>query len=122
MYEICITRHFEASHGLRQLKGEYEPIHHHHWRMDVLIDAPKVDASGCVADFHEIDATIDRVIAPFCNRIFNDVPPLTITSPSTENIAHYFFGLLSKTINKDRLRVRRVTLWEEPHHSASYYE
>lgn len=122
MYTITTTRYFDASHGLRNFKGSDEAIHPHRWRVDVVLASNTVDASGCVADFHDVDALIDNVVTPFRGKSFNDVLPFTDISPSAENISRYFFKMLSTKLNKNGVTVARVSVYEGEHHFASFWE
>ncbi|MBI4126144.1 MAG: 6-carboxytetrahydropterin synthase [Deltaproteobacteria bacterium] len=120
MYEITVTRYFTAKHGLRNFKGGDEPIHEHEWRVDVTLTSSTVDASGCVADFHDVDRAIDEAIAPFRNHSFNDIPPFDRVSPSAENIARHLFDALFPQLATGTCSLHRIAAWEDATHCATY--
>ena len=47
-YQIRSTRGFCAAHALKLYDGSMEPIHGHNWRVQVTVQAEKLDAIGVV--------------------------------------------------------------------------
>ena len=122
MFEVKVVRYVQAAHGLRNYRGEDEPIHEHHWRIEVEAASQVLDESGCCIDFHEVDRAFDRAMLPFKEKSFNDAPPFDELSPSAENIAKYLFEVLSEELTTDRVQITRVTACEDDAHRASYSE
>ena len=111
MFELKISRNFKAAHAL---KGEV--LHSHNWRIEVTLVSDKVDNNGCCVDFRDVDSAIDKVIAPFVNKSFNDIMKIS----STELIAKYFFEKFSCELNKKMICLKQITVFEDANHSASY--
>lgn len=120
MFEIKVVRYVIASHGLRNYKGEDEPIHEHNWRIEVEAASEMLDESGCCIDFHEVDRALDSAMAPFKEKSFNSVSPFDQLSPSAENIAKHLFEVLSKALTTRRVWITRVTACEDDAHRASF--
>ncbi|OGQ21305.1 MAG: hypothetical protein A3I05_07050 [Deltaproteobacteria bacterium RIFCSPLOWO2_02_FULL_44_10] len=121
MFEIKVIKYFKASHGLYNFQGEDEPIHEHHWRMEVVVTSEEVDVSGCAIDFHEVDQAIAEVIRPYEGKAFNDVEPFIEISPSAELIAKHFYNRLAPAFNKQHTALLSVTICEDDYHRATYF-
>ena len=56
------------------------------------------------------------------HKYLNELPPFNVLSPSSENIARYLYGELTKFFGSDKVKVEMVTVWESDFAAASYYE
>lgn len=121
MFEIRVRKSFEATHALTEGGRAIEKPHGHTWRCEIFIRASKLDDSGCAVDFIDADRMIDGVLEKISGRNFAELPYFKNTSPSTENIAKYIFDELSKSFDDGNALISRVTVWEDEHHSASYF-
>lgn len=122
MFDVTVRTAFEATHALRDDRGEGEPLHAHRWRCEVTIAATSLDRAGCAIDFHEVDAILARAIEPFAGRSLCACSLFSEESPSAENIARALFFALAEELKTPSRRVSRVTVWEDDDHRASYYE
>ena len=93
MYSIRIERIFSAAHAML-INGEPETLHGHDWRVRVTLESLSLDAEGMVCDFHELEASLDVIIAPFINANLNETPPFDTVTPTAENVA----GHVAKTM------------------------
>ena len=79
------------------INGEPETLHGHDWRVRVTLESPSLDAEGMVCDFHELEASLDLVLAPFINSNLNETPPFDSVNPTAENVA----GHVAATMEPD---------------------
>lgn len=120
MYELKIEESFAAAHRLRGYKGQCEDLHGHNWKIEVVVRADGLDDIGLAMDFHELKA-VTRDILGFLDHCFlNDLPPFVEQNPSSENIAKFIFDEVASKVERDGLRVWRVTAWESERACASY--
>ena len=119
MFEISVTRKFEASHALTRGDSAAEETHPHEWRCEVTLLAETLDEIGVGADFRDVDSALDRALEDLGGGDLNSAPPLSGVSPSAENVARYLFRRLAKALGGS---VARVRVWEDELHSAAYYE
>lgn len=122
MFEITTNKTFKAKHALLNYRGADERPHFHEWRCEVTISSDKLDISGCAVDFAEVDECFENVIRPIRKTFLNEIPMFTEVSTSAENVAKYIFGEMAACINSKGVRVSRVRVFEDPNHSASYFE
>jgi 6-pyruvoyltetrahydropterin/6-carboxytetrahydropterin synthase len=119
MWEIAAETELCARHQIRGVDGEGGKVHSHRWRIRAVIQAAELDATGWVLDFHDADAALARVIAPFREAFVNDVPPFSDLNPTRENLARVIGERLAQQLDDGRARVHRVDVSEGPH-CASY--
>jgi 6-pyruvoyltetrahydropterin/6-carboxytetrahydropterin synthase len=120
VYEVTVETSFSASHQLRNLKGDFEALHGHNFRVEASVVSPELDGLGLVLDFLELEAILKKIIGPYDHRHMNDLAPFDELNPSTENMARLFFEKLQEKLAPRGLEVRRVRIWEAPTFSASY--
>ena len=117
-FEITTTRFFAAAHALRFPDGSIEPIHGHNWRVKVTVTTPRLNAVGCVMDFHVLERQVDDIICPLHNRHLNELPPFDVElNPSTENVAYHVATNLTLP---DPVTLVSVEVWETDTNSAVY--
>lgn len=122
MFEITAGKTFKAKHALLHYRGADESPHFHEWRCEVTISSDKLDVSGCAVDFAKVDECFENVIGPIRETFLNELPAFTETRTSAENIAKYIFDEMTACINSGGVRVSRVRVFEDPNHSACYFE
>jgi 6-pyruvoyltetrahydropterin/6-carboxytetrahydropterin synthase len=120
MYEIYRERVFSASHQLREYAGQCERLHGHNWRVRVHLGAPDLDRAGMVIDFHDLDAVLVEVLAPFDHAHLNDVAPFDEINPSSENLARVICDGVAARLDDSRVRVLRCDVWESDQSRARY--
>lgn len=119
-YSIRTVRSFAASHQLRFPDGSLEPMHGHNWKVAVTVAAGRLDALGCVMDFHELERLVDAVVVPLHNHHLNELPPFDVElNPSAENVAVHVARSVGPGLPAD-VRLVKVRVWETAGNSAEY--
>ena len=123
MYEIEIQDEFSAAHFLKLYDGTWEHRHGHNWKVSVIMRSEKLDSMGVVADFEALKPSLKKTLAEFHKRSFNEHPDFKNEklNPSTENIAKVIYERLLKNFKSTNAEIAKVTVWETPGASASYY-
>ena len=49
MFEIAVEQGFASAHALRNYKGRCENVHGHNWKVRVVIEGEKLDATGMLS-------------------------------------------------------------------------
>jgi 6-pyruvoyltetrahydropterin/6-carboxytetrahydropterin synthase len=122
MFELTINASFSSAHNLREYGGACERLHGHNWDVEVTIGAEKLDRLGMVVDFKILKAETKKVIEGLDHSYLNEVPPFDKLNPTAENLAEFIFKGLSKTLNDNNVRVKKVKVWESDKAAAAYYE
>jgi 6-pyruvoyltetrahydropterin/6-carboxytetrahydropterin synthase len=112
IYTLKIVTDFAAAHTLRDYPGACSRMHGHNWKVEVEVQATKLDEVGMGIDFKEIKRATRQVTDELDHYYLNDIPPFDRVNPTAENIASYIYQAVSELLNNDRVSVKAVTLWE----------
>jgi 6-pyruvoyltetrahydropterin/6-carboxytetrahydropterin synthase len=112
MYTILKDFTFAAAHSIRGHMGGCENLHGHNYRVRVLLEAERLDGLGMVLDFADLKAVMEEVLGPFDHRVINDVPPFDRVNTTAELLSEHVFRQMAARVDDDRVRVRRVEVWE----------
>ncbi len=115
MWEISSEIVLATSHQIRGVPAAGGRVHEHRLRVRAFVRAAHLDAVGWVLDFHELDAALSRLVAPFEGRFINAIPPWDDVNPTRENLARFIADRLAAELSDDRVRVHRVEVGEGAH-------
>jgi 6-pyruvoyltetrahydropterin/6-carboxytetrahydropterin synthase len=123
MFEITIEDNFSSAHYLRNYNGVCENLHGHNWKVVVTVEGKTLNETGLLIDFKELKKILKNILQELDHKLLNDLPFFQKNNPSSENIARYIFEKLKENLGHDpRLKVKKVTVFENEKTSASYYE
>ena len=122
MYEINIITTIAAAHRLRGYKGKCEEIHGHNWKVEVYVQADKLDNLGMVMDFKILKKKTEQFLRVYDHKFLNEVAPFDKINPTSENLAKSVYEELSKKINNKNCKVSSVKVWESDDAAATYCE
>lgn len=124
MFEVAVEKKFAAGHALRNYHGKMEPIHGHNYKVLVLLQGEKLDATGLLVDFIEVENLMKEVIGKFDHVFLNDVAPFDVLNPSAENMAKVFHDEICRGLQtgsrENAVRVAEVSVWETDDARATY--
>jgi 6-pyruvoyltetrahydropterin/6-carboxytetrahydropterin synthase len=131
---------FEAAHALKDYNGACANIHGHSYRLEVSVAALEdaLPEDGMLLDFHDIksivetallnkfdhalllNSSVDSALAETLRKQFEKVLLLPF-QPTSENLILHFAKLL-KDVLPDRLRLKRLILYETATSYVTYEE
>jgi 6-pyruvoyltetrahydropterin/6-carboxytetrahydropterin synthase len=122
MFEVAVEQSFASAHALRNYKGRCENVHGHNWKVRVVIEGEKLDATGMLVDFLDVKSFMGEILDRIDHQFLNEIPPFDVVNPSAENIAEYFYQQLSGKLADMPVpvRIREVKIWETEIQSATY--
>jgi 6-pyruvoyltetrahydropterin/6-carboxytetrahydropterin synthase len=112
MHTISKDFTFAAAHSIRGHTGGCENLHGHNYRVRVLVEAERLDGLGMVVDFADLKALMAEILGPFDHRVINEIPPFDRTNTTAELLSEHVFRRMAERLDDDRVRVRRVEVWE----------
>jgi 6-pyruvoyltetrahydropterin/6-carboxytetrahydropterin synthase len=121
MYELMVESTFSAAHQLRGYGGQCEQLHGHNWKVQVYVQAERLNELELAIDFHDLKAMLREALEPLEHSFLNDVFPFTEKNPSSENLAKWIFDTLKRKLPQG-VQLSAVTVWESDTASATYYE
>ncbi|MBN2106946.1 MAG: 6-carboxytetrahydropterin synthase QueD [Deltaproteobacteria bacterium] len=122
MYEISIQTVFSAAHRLRNYQGDCEALHGHNWKVQVTVQARKLNDLGLAIDFKLLKKMTNETLARLDHACLNDIAPFCDMNPSSENIARVLFEEMKAGIGAYGVSLVRVSVWESDNAWASYFE
>ena len=122
MFEVAVEESFAAGHALRGYRGKCENVHGHNYKVRVVVEGEKLDATGLLFDFAELRRQMKDIIGELDHRFLNDLPPFTEINPTAENIARYFYEQLNGRVaaSANEARLREVVVFESDTTTATY--
>ena len=122
MFEVAVEQSFASAHALRNYKGRCENVHGHNWKVRVVIEGERLDATGMLVDFLDVKSFMGEILDRVDHQFLNEIPPFDVVNPSAENIAEYFYQQLTGRFAETPVpvRIREVKIWETEIQSASY--
>jgi 6-pyruvoyltetrahydropterin/6-carboxytetrahydropterin synthase len=121
-YTLRIVTDFASAHTLRDYPGACARMHGHNWKVEVEVEATRLDDVGMGVDFKVIKTATRELAGRLDHRYLNELEPFTEVNPTAENIAAYFHRELSRQLNQPHLKVSAVTLWETERACVRYVE
>lgn len=122
LYTLKIRTEIAASHIIEGHSGKCARLHGHNWKIDVEVQTRQLDTLGMGMDFSDLKTETRAVTEPLDHRHLNDLPGFAGVNPTAENVAAYVYREVAARINRDGIRVSRVTIWETDRASVAYCE
>jgi 6-pyruvoyltetrahydropterin/6-carboxytetrahydropterin synthase len=122
IFEVYVQTHFSAAHALRGYSGDCSRTHGHNWIIDVFVKCKELDNIGIGVDFRDIKTGVKEVLKGLDHFNLNELPPFEKDNPTSENIARFLYGELSKKLNSDVVKVSKIKVSETPGAGAFYWE
>ena len=115
LFEVCVRDGFPAAHRIRiASRGEREPVHVHHWRVEVCFRTAPDGEQLAARALEELRRWADR----HRGRSLNDVPPYDRVNPTAEEVAREVAQEIGERLELDLVR---VTVGEAAGFSATYW-
>lgn len=111
-YSISKDFTFAAAHRIPDHPGKCRHLHGHNYTVRVQLTATVLDELGMVIDFADLKRMMKEVAGRFDHRVLNEVPPFDQQNPTAELVSEYVFRGIQERLGSDRVRVRRVEVWE----------
>jgi len=112
---VCVRDSFPAAHRIRiAARGEREPVHVHHWRVELCFRAEPGDDALAARALAELRAWSER----HRGRSLNDISPYDEINPTAEEAARQVATAVGGRLG---LEVLRVTVGEAAGFSATYW-
>ncbi|MGI6393749.1 MAG: 6-carboxytetrahydropterin synthase QueD [bacterium] len=113
-FEVYRETQFSSAHHLRNYCGKCENVHGHNWRVRLCVTREKLNETGFVMDFKDLDGVLKKITTILDHRDLNSLPQFEKTNPTAENIALFIFNEAKKEIFliDELVKVSKVSVWE----------
>jgi 6-pyruvoyltetrahydropterin/6-carboxytetrahydropterin synthase len=119
-YRVTVTARFEAAHNLIDYAGGPEPLHGHSYRVEVVLEADKLQQYDLAVDFVPAKKALAVIAGEFDYGYINEHAAFRGRNTSAENLARYFAEKLESSGSLGWSRVAEVTVWEGPDNRATF--
>ena len=112
MFEVGLSKGFEAWHVMPDVEGPESELHAHDYRLDVVVSRRDLDERGMVCDLDVLEAALERIVASVAGRNLEVIDPEASGGVTVEVLARWAHGRLA-----DELRIDAdlsVRAWESP--------
>jgi 6-pyruvoyltetrahydropterin/6-carboxytetrahydropterin synthase len=123
MYTLAVQRDFIASHYL--VGGDWgleNQLHAHHYRVEVLLEAPELDRHGYIVDIVDLETNLEGLVDYYKDQTLNNLPEFKDLNPSIEHFCRIFLKAISGKIIAKNLTALTVKIWENEIAWTSYRE
>lgn len=127
MYKATKILYFEAAHRIEGHKGGCQNLHGHSYKVEITLQAHRLDELGMVVDFSEIKRIANERIQRYDHSYLNEVGNFSKgINPTAENLAHSLYHFIKDSLmdyDKERgLKVNSIKVWETKDSYAEYSE
>jgi 6-pyruvoyltetrahydropterin/6-carboxytetrahydropterin synthase len=119
-YRVTVSARFEAAHNLIDYGGGPEPLHGHSYKVEIVLEAEKLERHDLAVDFIAAQKALDAVAKEFDYTYINDHPAFTGRNSSAENLARYLAERMESSGELGGCREVEATVWEGPENRATY--
>ena len=123
MYTLAVQRDFIAAHYL--IGGDWGPenqLHSHHYRVEVILEAPNLDPHGYIVDIVELETKLEELVGYFKDQTLNEMAEFKGLNPSIEHFCRIFLEAVAGRIKANNLNALTVKIWENEIAWTSYRE
>jgi len=96
-------------------------LHGHNFNVYVTVSGEKLDDIGLLIDFKILKEKANRIISSFDHKYLNNLPEFKEINPSSENISRFIFNKIDNELKGDKVKVKKVAVWESDSSRAIYY-
>ncbi len=111
MFELRVEHSFPAGHALRGHPGKCANAHGHNYRVQVVVEGPRLNEIGLLMDFSDLKQALRAVCEPLDHAFLNDLAAFQEVNPSAENVARYIYEEVSRLLG-ERLSTAGLRLIE----------
>ena len=122
MFEVKVLSEFASAHYLRGYKGKCENMHGHNYKLEVAVQAKKLNNIGLVLDFGDIKRELKVITEELDHKVLDELSFFRKINPSAENIAKHIYNRLKPKLNKGGVKLSEVVVWETDRSCATYSE
>ena len=122
MFDIEIRRTFSAAHQLKGYDGDCRNLHGHNYNVIAVVRTAKLNEIGIALDFKLLKAAVDEVIEKYDHRNLSELPEFQEINPTSEVLAQTIYRQLAGRLNKDGMKIARVSIAESSASRVIYSE
>ena len=120
MYTLCVKDSFAAAHRLVGYEGKCEALHGHNFVVEAFFVGSHLDKEGLLIDFKLLKLLLKNVLEYLDHKYLNNIPFFNENSSSAEYIATFIYQQLEKQMEREKVSITKVRVWESDKAYAEY--
>lgn len=113
-YEVGLTRTVRAFHIMPGLPGPEGQLHHHDYRIEIVVDREQLDDRGMVCDLDMLETALTKLTGRIEGRNLEEIRPADAEAVTVEVFARWVHDTLSPAIAAAGADTLAVRVWETP--------
>jgi len=111
-YEVGLTRTVRAFHIMPGLPGPEGQLHHHDYRIEIVVDREQLDDRGMVCDLDMLETALTKLTGRIEGRNLEEIRPADAEAVTVEVFARWVHDTLSPTVLAAGGETLAVRVWE----------
>ena len=113
-YEVGLAREVRAFHIMPGLPGPEGQLHHHDYRIEIVVDREQLDDRGMVCDLDMLEAAMVKLTGRIEGRNLEEIRPADAEAVTVEVFARWVYDTLSSAVASAGGDTLAVRVWETP--------
>jgi 6-pyruvoyltetrahydropterin/6-carboxytetrahydropterin synthase len=111
-YEVGLTRSVRAFHIMPGLPGPEGELHHHDYRIEIVVDRERLDDRAMVCDLDALEAAMTALTARIDGRNLAEIRPPDAAAVTVEVLARWVHQTLAPAVAAGGGATLAVRAWE----------
>lgn len=111
-YEVGLTRSVRAFHVMPGMPGPEGELHHHDYRIELVVGREQLDERAMVCDLDALDAALTELTGRIEGRNLEEIRPAGAEAVTVEVFARWVHDALSPTVANGGGGMLAVRVWE----------
>jgi 6-pyruvoyltetrahydropterin/6-carboxytetrahydropterin synthase len=113
-YEVGLTRAVRAFHVMPGLPGPEGQLHHHDYRIEIVVDREQLDDRAMVCDLDMLEAAVTKLMERIEGRNLEEIRPADAEAVTVEVFARWVHDTLAPAVATPGGETLSVRVWETP--------
>ena len=113
-YEVGLTRTVRAFHIMPGLPDPEGKLHHHDYRLEIVVNRQQLDDSGMVCDLDLLEGAVNGLAARIEGRNLEETRPASAPAVTVEVFARWVHDTLAPAVAAAGGDALAVRVWETP--------
>lgn len=119
-HEVGLSRQVRAFHIMPGMPGPEGELHHHDYRVEVVVDRERLDARAMVCDLDVLEAALTDTLARVEGKDLEVIRPEGVEAVTVEVFARWVHQTLAEPVRVAGGEALAVRVWESPEAFGGY--
>lgn len=111
-YEVGLAKSVRAFHVMPGMPGPEGKLHHHDYRIEVVVDRERLGERGMVCDLDMLGAALTDLTERIIGRNLEEIRPADAEAVTVEVFARWVYDTLAPRVAEGGGQALAVRVWE----------